>query len=129
VSPRNANQVVIWCSYFNEEIPLSKGRRIGKKHALKSPTLEMLTNAAKDAGFVFDVEADKAFPSQWWEKEGRIIVNRSRDHLSKTKIINQLAKQMRINEAKKPPQEKVSKEKVRYGKKHYKPKPKSPPKK
>jgi signal recognition particle subunit SRP19 len=109
VSTRSKEKIVIWCSYFNQEISASKGRRISKKLAVKSPTIAMLKDAAKDIGLNFVVESDKAFPNRWWEKEGRLIVDISGEKNSKTQIIQRLAKQMRVNEAKKPKKKETKK--------------------
>jgi signal recognition particle subunit SRP19 len=102
VSTRTKEKIVIWCSYFNQEISASKGRRISKKLAVKSPTINMLEDAAKDIGLNFVVESDKAFPNRWWEREGRLVVDVSGEKISKTQVIQRLAKQMRVNEANKP---------------------------
>jgi signal recognition particle subunit SRP19 len=125
VSSRSTDKIVIWCSYFNQDISVSKGRRIGKKLAVKSPTIDMLKDAAKDIGLNFVVEVEKSYPNRWWEKEGRLIVDLSEEKTSKTQVIQRLAKQLRVNEGKKPKEKKsTTATKSTKGKKYSKKKPK-----
>ncbi len=125
MSSHRSNKIVIWCSYFNQDLSTSQGRRVAKTLALKSPTLRMLSGAAEDVGLSFEIEQEKGFPGRWWEKEGRIIVDTGTTKISKTQIIKKIAKQMRANLSKEPEKEKkLRKPTPTKIKKHHKPKPK-----
>ncbi len=50
-----------------------EGRRVPKELAVKNPNLDELIKAASPLGEVV-VEREKARPSRWYRREGRILI-------------------------------------------------------
>ena len=82
-------QVVIWPEYFDASLPKNRGRRVPKKLAVQSPTVEDIAKAAKRLKLDPKIEKNKAFPGRWWRSTGRVLV---KPRWPKTKIIRQIAK-------------------------------------
>ena len=48
MSKHQTDRLVIWCSYFDQDLSSSSGRKMSKKLSVKSPNISMLVQAAKD---------------------------------------------------------------------------------
>ena len=66
-------QRIIYPSYFDESLTRKEGRRIAKDKAITKPTCQMISSAARKAGFS-PVEESKSHPAHAYEQEGRIII-------------------------------------------------------
>ncbi|MBU2560525.1 signal recognition particle protein Srp19 [archaeon] len=84
--------VVVWPAYIDAEKSKAEGRKIPKKLAPASPTLKEIEAAAKDLGYHIKTEHDKAYPKAWWEKSGRITLEKKK---AKTLILKELAKEIK----------------------------------
>ncbi|MDD3398970.1 MAG: signal recognition particle subunit SRP19/SEC65 family protein [Candidatus Methanomethylophilaceae archaeon] len=71
------NAWVIWPEYFDKSRSRSQGRRVSSSQAIVDPDLTKLEKAVAQLGLEYKVEKDKAFPSNWWEANGRIRVERA----------------------------------------------------
>lgn len=91
------NYYVIWPQYFNSRLSRGEGRRVPRKIAIESPSIEEIFNACKELGFDAIIEKDKCFPRTPWDKSGRILIKRV-DKKSKTllKICETLRKNRQI---------------------------------
>ncbi len=92
---------VLWPKYFDSGISLNKGRRVPRSLAVSSPKIEEISHAAKLAGLSPTTEGDKAHPSSWWDKQGRVLVPRK---LPKTKTIKMVAEKLKDIHKAVPPQ-------------------------
>ncbi|HTY46163.1 MAG TPA: signal recognition particle subunit SRP19/SEC65 family protein [Methanomassiliicoccales archaeon] len=68
---------VLWPEYFDASRTRAAGRKVKKSLAVANPNLEMLEKAVQKLGLEYKVEAEKAFPGAWYEKKGRLLVDRT----------------------------------------------------
>ena len=90
--PKRDRPIVLYPAYFDLGRTRASGRRIAKKWAVESPTVDELVAAAKALGLAPEVDADKAFPSTPWRHEGRVLV---RADFFKTSIVQKVAQRIR----------------------------------
>ncbi|MCQ8894630.1 MAG: signal recognition particle subunit SRP19/SEC65 family protein [Methanolinea sp.] len=64
---------ILYPCYFNSALKRGEGRRVPLSRAVRDPTLADLERAAKGSGLSFRPE-QKHYPSRWWLREGRIVV-------------------------------------------------------
>lgn len=69
------NRKVIWPSYFDVRLSRAGGRRIPKAFCIENPDLTAISLAAKSLNLKFEAQPEKAYPSRWWKKEGRLLVS------------------------------------------------------
>ncbi|MCS7098628.1 MAG: hypothetical protein NZ922_06590 [Candidatus Methanomethyliaceae archaeon] len=65
---------IIWPQYLNSRFSRSRGRRVPRKMAVESPSIEEIFNACKELGLDAIIERDKCFPRTPWDKSGRVLV-------------------------------------------------------
>jgi signal recognition particle subunit SRP19 len=82
------NKIVLWPEYFDNSLTKNLGRRVPKKLASSSPTVEDIAKAAKRLKLKPKIERSKSYPSRWWKPSGRVLVSSSEP---KTKIIRRVA--------------------------------------
>ena len=83
---------MLYPAYFDLGRSREDGRRVAKKFAIESPTVEEIAAAAKALGLQPQVEEGKGFPSTPWRKEGRVLV---RADYFKTSILRKVAERMK----------------------------------
>ncbi|HEC76409.1 MAG TPA: signal recognition particle protein Srp19 [Thermoplasmatales archaeon] len=86
---------VIWPIYFDIDASKKEGRKVGKELAVKNPTADEIFKAAKKLG-LNPIKEEKAYPSKWWRKEGRVLVEKKG---RKTEIIRKIAEYIKENKA------------------------------
>ncbi len=79
--------VVLWPEYFDSDLPRSRGRRVPRPLASPGVTVEDLTVALRRLGLRFEV-VDAAYPRNWWERRGMVLVETD---LAKTELIREVA--------------------------------------
>ncbi len=92
--PKGDRPIVLYPAYFDLGRSRDDGRRVAKRWAVESPTVQEIATASKALGLEPKVEDEKAFPSTPWRKEGRVLV---RADYFKTSIVQKVAQ--RIKEA------------------------------
>ncbi len=90
--PKGDRPIVLYPAYFDLGRSREEGRRVAKKFAIESPTVEEIAAAAKALGLQPQVEEGKGFPSTPWRKEGRVLV---RADYFKTSILRKVAERMK----------------------------------
>ena len=87
---------VIYPEYFDSELSKKQGRRVNLSLASKEPTLKKLIFACNKLDIDFEEQKDKAYPSRWWEKKGRLLIpiNKEQKKL-KSELIVELAEIIR----------------------------------
>ncbi|MCE5296462.1 MAG: signal recognition particle subunit SRP19/SEC65 family protein [Euryarchaeota archaeon] len=83
---------VLWPEYFDSDRTRAEGRRVSKAVAVSSPTLDMIVVALKRIGVEHKAEADRAYPGNWHEHKGRVLVEKK---MTKTKLIAAVAEQLK----------------------------------
>jgi signal recognition particle subunit SRP19 len=86
------DKIVIWPAYIDSHKSRSEGRKISEKEAIPSPTLEEIKAAADKIGLNPIVEKDKAFPREWWEVSGRVLVDKRKP---KSLLLKDIAREIR----------------------------------
>jgi len=84
---RNKDKVILYPAYFDSNKTKSGGRKLQKKLCIQSPKLQELEIAARALGFEPTPE-----PKSWWERSGRVIVNKKH---RKSEVIKEVARKMR----------------------------------
>ncbi|MGD1060260.1 MAG: signal recognition particle subunit SRP19/SEC65 family protein [Methanomassiliicoccales archaeon] len=75
---------VLWPEYFDAGRTRASGRKVKKELAVPNPTLEMLEKAVKRLGAEYAVQAEKSYPGAWYDKKGRILVEKT---LTKSQLL------------------------------------------
>ena len=81
--------------YLDSEKSLNEGRKISKEYAISEQRIKEIIKATQKLRYKYVAEEDKAYPGEWYNKSGRIIIT-SDD--SKKEILMNLSntiKQMR----------------------------------
>lgn len=87
---------IIYPEYFDSRLSIRLGRKVSLKLSIENPTLEELIEAAKKAKLkITRIERDKAHPSNWIERKGRIIILKP-DNKTKRTVLIEIAKNMKI---------------------------------
>lgn len=84
--------IVLYPAYFDLGRTRADGRRVAKKWAVESPTVEEVAAAAKALGLEPQVDAEKAFPTSHWRHEGRVLV---RADYFKTSVVTKVAQRIK----------------------------------
>ncbi len=83
---------IVWLDYFNKNLSMRKGRRVGKEKAVFDPKIEELERAARTAGYhLAGTNAEVNFPRRAYVRSGYIVVKKKH---SKSKTINNIAERL-----------------------------------
>ena len=83
---------VLWPSYIDSRLKRNEGRRVTKKEAIESPTVQMMSDALRRLGIEHEVDENASYPSRWYRKEGRILVDNS---MKKDEILKKVCGEIR----------------------------------
>jgi len=90
--PKRDRPIVLYPAYFDLGRSRTDGRRVAKKWAVESPTVEEVVTAAKALGLEPQLDAEKAFPTSHWRHEGRVLV---RADYFKTSVVQKIAERLK----------------------------------
>ena len=90
-----SDHIVLWPTYFDLRKTRAEGRRVPKKDSIEKPTVEEVFKAARALGLEATMVSDKSHPSNWWEKEGMVRVEKS---IPKTQLIGKVAAKLIEND-------------------------------
>jgi signal recognition particle subunit SRP19 len=85
-------RIMIWPPNIDANKSRADGRKISEKHAVASPTLKEIAEAAERLGLNPEVEREKAYPKEWWEVSGRVIVDKVKP---KSMILKEIAAEIK----------------------------------
>lgn len=87
--------VMIWPIYLDADKTLDEGRKVSMEYAVKEPRIKEIEKATQKLRYKYTAEEDKAYPGEWYNKSGRIII--TSDDSKKEILINlsNTIKQMR----------------------------------
>ena len=88
---KDDHKLIIWPSYFDKKLSRSEGRKVPIKFSLEKPDIEKIAKIAKNLGLSPEMEKNASHPNRPFEKEGRIIIDKTD---KKRKIINQISKSL-----------------------------------
>ena len=94
---RKKEKMIIWPSNIDRSKTRKMGRVIPKRASVKNPKLSEIFDAAKKLGLDPEVESDKSYPKSWWERSGRVIVNKKSPKSEAAKEISKEIKFFRNN--------------------------------
>ena len=94
--------LVLYPAYFDAERSREDGRRISRKIAVHTPTVEEIAAAAGSLGLKPKVEAQSAHPSTPWKKDGRVLVNANYFKTSVVRKVGEKIKEARAAKAQAP---------------------------
>ena len=92
--PKGDRPIVLYPAYFDVSRSREEGRRVAKRFAVESPTVQEVASAAKALGLEPKVEEDRAFPSTPWKKDGRVLV---RADYFKTSVLRKVAERIKAS--------------------------------
>jgi len=84
-------KIVLYPAYFDSSKSKREGRRMQKKLCIQSPKLQELEKAATALGFGVESEA-KSYPKSWWERSGRVLVDKK---YPKGEVLKEIAKKLK----------------------------------
>jgi len=83
---------ILWTAYFDRRKTRSEGRKVPLSLAVDNPTIKDLEKAVAKLGLEYVVERDKAYPRDWFESKGRILVLKESFKGNKNKLLKEVAK-------------------------------------
>lgn len=83
---------VVWPSYFDAELKRKQGRRVNRKDAVESPTVQMISGALSAMGVEHEVDDSASYPSRWYRKEGRVFVD---SRMRKRELLKSICEKMK----------------------------------
>ncbi len=86
---------VLWPIYFDLKAS-RKGRKLPKNLAINEPNVEEIYKAAKKLG-LNPIKEEKAYPSRWWRREGRILVDKKESKMEIMRKVAEIIKQSRVS--------------------------------
>ena len=106
---RRKKYFVLYPEYFNKSLTRKQGRKIHRNKAVEDCTLSKIAYACKHLELDYEIEKDKKYSRNWWDSEGRIIVN-PEGIASKTELIRRVANISRkLKKVEKPQDQKKTK--------------------
>ena len=91
---RNKKEHYIYPVYFDAKRTRSQGRRVKKKFAVESPTIQDVAQAASMVGLDMQINIEAKYPRFWWLSSGRIQVKKQ-EGLNKNKLIKKIGTQLK----------------------------------
>ncbi len=90
--PRGDRPIILYPAYFDLGRTRAEGRRVPKKLAVESPSVEDIERAAKALGLEPTVQPEAAYSRTHWRREGRVLV---RADYYKSSILRRIAERMK----------------------------------
>ncbi|NOZ59032.1 MAG: signal recognition particle protein Srp19 [Euryarchaeota archaeon] len=85
-------RMVVWPANIDSNKSRADGRKVAERYAVASPTLREIADAAERLGLNPKVERDKAYPKEWWEVSGRVVVDKAKP---RSVILREIAAEIR----------------------------------
>lgn len=78
--------ITVWPQYLDKNLSLNEGRKVSKEIAVEDPKLQDIEKALKN--LPYSTQKERAYPSKWYEKSGRILVESDKSKLELLKEIS-----------------------------------------
>lgn len=80
--------ITVWPQYLDKNLSLNEGRKVSKEIAVEDPKLQDIEKALKRLNLRYSTQKERAYPSKWYEKSGRILVESDKSKLELLKEIS-----------------------------------------
>lgn len=80
--------ITVWPQYLDKNLSLNEGRKVSKEIAVEDPKLQDIEKALKRLNLPYNTQKERAYPSKWYEKSGRILVESDKSKLELLKEIS-----------------------------------------
>ena len=87
---KRKDRIILYPEYFDSRLTRASGRRVPLSISVPAPSIEELALISKRLGYEFEIEPQSAHPSNWWNKRGRILINK--DDLKKNEVIKTIGR-------------------------------------
>ena len=87
-----SDHIVLWPTYFDSRKTRANGRRVPKNLSIERPTAQEIYKAVRSLGLEVRLEAGKAYPGNWWEREGAVFVEKA---MAKTQLVERVATKLK----------------------------------
>ncbi len=88
---QSKKRIFVWPVYLDLNHTRREGRLTRKEHSVKAPKASEIKRAAENLGLHPQVEADRAHPSTWWDKGGRVTIDNAGP---KTALLDKIGTEM-----------------------------------
>ncbi|HTX43812.1 MAG TPA: signal recognition particle subunit SRP19/SEC65 family protein [Methanocella sp.] len=72
---QSRKKIFVWPAYLDLNLTRGEGRLTRKEHSVKAPKASEIKRAADNLGLHPEMEADRAHPSTWWDRGGRVTID------------------------------------------------------
>jgi signal recognition particle subunit SRP19 len=72
---QDKKRIFVWPIYLDLNHTRKDGRLTRKEHSVRAPKASEIKRAAENLGLHPEVEVNKAYPSTWWDKGGRVTID------------------------------------------------------
>ncbi|MDR1404571.1 MAG: signal recognition particle subunit SRP19/SEC65 family protein [Candidatus Methanoplasma sp.] len=90
--------ITIWPEYFDIERTRAAGRRLPKNLCVKDPDIDIIAKGALMLDLEYEVQENKAYPSNWAAKQGYVKIEKGK--IPKTKLLPKIAEILIKNQKK-----------------------------
>lgn len=85
---RDNTHYFIYPEYLDKELTRKEGRRLPIIQALENPTITEIRLAAEKLGYEYEIRKIAAYPRQWWERNGLILIEKENPKLQTLKDLS-----------------------------------------
>ena len=85
---RDNTQYFIFPEYLDKTLTRKEGRRLYLDLTLENPTITEIRLAAEKLEYNYEVQKYSAYPRQWWEKKGLILIEKKKPKLQTLKDLS-----------------------------------------
>jgi signal recognition particle subunit SRP19 len=85
---RDNTHYFIFPEYLDKTLTRKEGRRLSLNLALEDPTITEIRLAAEKLEYDYEVQKYSAYPRQWWERKGLILIEKKKPKLQTLKDIS-----------------------------------------
>ena len=91
---RPDSRIRIYPQYLSASLARSEGRRVSNKIAVNDPTILEIKIAAQKLGYVVEIDQNKKYSRQWFEKrsQGMLYLHKEDEKIPKTQLLVNLSK-------------------------------------
>lgn len=86
---RDNTYYTVFPEYLDQSLTRKQGRRLAFSQAIKDPTILELRLAAEKLGYEYEIRKDAAYPRQWWQNKGLILIEKRDSKLTTLRNLSQ----------------------------------------
>ena len=85
---RDNTHYFIYPEYLDKALTRKEGRRLPITQALENPTITEIRLAAEKLEYKYEIRKYAAYPRQWWERNGLILIEKENPKLQTLKDLS-----------------------------------------